>query len=114
MEESKQSTKTAEVNHKGRNSSEKGDESDCVSPVKSEEVPESPSMEEAITEEGNPCLSTEQEVQVRRRCRLGSNPRARLGRRTLRQPAARRGATYAAGREGGVRRAWLRRGGWRR
>ncbi|CAD6213273.1 unnamed protein product [Miscanthus lutarioriparius] len=63
MEESKQSTKTAEVNHKGRNSSEKGDESDCVSPVKSEEVPESPSMEEAITEEGNPCLSAEQEVQ---------------------------------------------------
>lgn len=63
MEVSKQSTKTAEVNHEGSNSSEKGDESGCVSPVKSEEVPESPSMEEAITEEGNPSLSAEQEVQ---------------------------------------------------
>ncbi|XP_066373332.1 rab GTPase-activating protein 22-like [Miscanthus floridulus] len=63
MEESRQSTKTAEVNHEGSNSSEKGDESGCVSPVKSEEVPESPSMEEAITEEGNPSLSAEQEVQ---------------------------------------------------
>jgi len=63
MEESKQSTKIAEVNHEGSSSSEKGDESGCVSPVKSEKVPESPSMEEAITEEGNPCLSAEQEVQ---------------------------------------------------
>ncbi|XP_066386819.1 rab GTPase-activating protein 22-like [Miscanthus floridulus] len=63
MEESRQSTKTAEVNHEGSSSSEKGDESGCVSPVKSEEVPESPSMEEAITEEGNPSLSAEQEVQ---------------------------------------------------
>jgi hypothetical protein len=65
MEDSKQSTnKTAGVNPEGGNSSEKGEESGCVSPVESEEVPKNPSVEEAIsTEEGNPCLSTEQELQ---------------------------------------------------
>ncbi|PUZ38268.1 hypothetical protein GQ55_9G182900 [Panicum hallii var. hallii] len=64
MEDSKQSTnKTAGV-PEGGNSSEKGEESGCVSPVESEEVPKNPSVEEAIsTEEGNPCLSTEQELQ---------------------------------------------------
>lgn len=63
MEESKQSTKTVKVNHEGSNSSEKGDESGCVSPFESEEVLENSGMGEATTEEGNPCLSTEQEVQ---------------------------------------------------
>ncbi|AQK64539.1 Ypt/Rab-GAP domain of gyp1p superfamily protein [Zea mays] len=63
MEESKQSTKTVKVNHEGSNSSEKGDESGCVSPFESEDVLENSGMGEATTEEGIPCLSTEQEVQ---------------------------------------------------
>ena len=41
-----------------------GEESGCVSPIESEEVPENSSMEEAIIEEGNPCLTTEHEVQA--------------------------------------------------
>jgi hypothetical protein len=42
----------------------KGEESGCVSLVESENFPENPSMEETtIIEEGNLCLSTEQEVQ---------------------------------------------------
>ncbi|KAF8722408.1 hypothetical protein HU200_022523 [Digitaria exilis] len=65
MEESKQSSnKTAGINPEGSISSEKGEESGCVSSVESEEVPENPSVEEAIsTEEGNPCPSTELELQ---------------------------------------------------
>ncbi|CAN6292940.1 unnamed protein product [Urochloa humidicola] len=65
VEERKQPTnKTAGVNPAESISSEKGEESSCVSPVESKEVPENPSTEEAIsTEEGNGCISTEQELQ---------------------------------------------------
>ncbi|CAN6282476.1 unnamed protein product [Urochloa humidicola] len=64
IEERKQPTnKAAGVNPAESNSSEKGEESSCVSPVESKEVPENPSTEEAIsTEEGNGCISTEQEL----------------------------------------------------
>ncbi|KAJ1294821.1 hypothetical protein BS78_01G175600 [Paspalum vaginatum] len=65
MEGRKQSTNTrAEVNPEGSIiSSEKGEDSDSVSPVESREVPETPSVEEAITtEEGNLGLSAEQGV----------------------------------------------------
>ncbi|CAD6203278.1 unnamed protein product [Miscanthus lutarioriparius] len=56
-----------------------GEESGCVSPIESEEVPENSRTEEAITEEGNPYLTTEHEVQGRRRYRRSPNPCARLG-----------------------------------
>jgi len=63
-----------------------GEESGCVSPIKSKEVPENSSMEEAITEEGNPCLTTEHEVQGHRRYGRGPNPCARLGCRRCGSP----------------------------
>ncbi|CAN6298787.1 unnamed protein product [Urochloa humidicola] len=64
IEERKQPTNKAGINPAGSISSEKGEESSCVSPVEPEEIPENPSMKEAIsTEEGNGCLSTKQELQ---------------------------------------------------
>lgn len=61
-EESKQSDETAGVNHEESISCEKGKVSG--SPIGSEEVPEKPSVEEHITsEEENPCVNSEQEMQ---------------------------------------------------
>lgn len=56
--------KTAGLNSEESIKSQRVEESSCASPVESVEVSENPIVEEAIsTEEGNPCLSTEQELQ---------------------------------------------------